>query len=237
MKFRIDKTFKPSNIVEEGIRNGLYDRLESNLLHLVKNDIGVTKQLNENQPMYMGTQLIGYNPVGFFIEKNNKIHALLENCLLDFIPETKMFKLTETKIDLNESESRLHSAINGLQYDAEKKIFSLCEAWDFDLIIDSEGKCKIKKLNESEDKYKDIPSDKIKSLLVESINLYESAPETNLNFRRNYFLKDADNFNMLLENFDKLVNFDTIEVIRNLNESNKYVIFDTFYSNLVQVIL
>lgn len=221
---------QPGSIIEDLIRNGIFDGLESKLLHVIKNDLGAEinvgdDSLNENQVLYY-QNLMRYNPIGIFIEKDSKLHLLTEGALFAIDNKTKEFSLVSgADVTLNEGEQRLYNSVNNLAYNPETKEFSLNESWDFDLKLNQNGEVMIKP--EAASEYTPMLKDDVQKLLLESIQLYSENPSTNLNFKnKQAYLHDADNFIMLMENFDKLVNVDTLEVIRNLNESDKFVMLD-----------
>jgi hypothetical protein len=214
---------QPHSIIEEGIKNGIFDKLESKLFNDVKASLIDVKDLKESN-VIKNSSIIKYNPIGFIFEKNNKLYALCENALLSVDSENNRFELAKELIELNESELRLHNAISTLTYDIEEREFSLNENWDFKLVINEDASTFITSLKEGATPLPIAKGD-IKKLFTESIELYESQGKLNNQIKSNY-LKDADNFCMLVENFDKIINFDTLEVLRNLNESGSYVILD-----------
>lgn len=220
---------QPGSIIEDLIKQGIFDNLESKLLNVIRDELGaeinIGSDLNESQVLYY-QNLMRYNPIGIFIEKDEKLHLLTEGALFSINPETKEFSLTPGDVQLNEGEQRLYNALNQLPYNPETREFTLNESWDFDLKLDSEGNTLVK--HNSADTYTPIMKEHVQKLLLESIQLYSESPAVNLGFKdKQSFLHDADNFVMLMENFDKLVNVDTLEVIRNLNESDKFILLDT----------
>ncbi|MCK9415715.1 hypothetical protein M0Q97_03530 [Candidatus Dojkabacteria bacterium] len=215
-----EKFNEPGSVIEQGIKAGLFDNLKSKLLGTIKKDLNIETKLNESKTMFKNS-LISYNPIGIKTEnkKTKEIVFLMENAIIDFDENKNMKSLKESEIEILPEERRLMSAINSLSYNPETSIFSLKENWDFNLQLNSDGNLFVND--------KEIPKEKIKSLLFESINLYETTPPESIkNFNKQKYLIDADNFLMLTENINNLIKFDNLITIRNLNE-NTYVIFNS----------
>ncbi len=224
----IQKHFNsPSSVVEEGIRKGLFDRLNSKLLNDIKTSLNIKvedrseqiKKLDESY-QYANGGYARYCPVGVLFEdsNNNRIIALCENDALSFDKEKQEYsKLTES-IDLPHEYKRLMESIHSLSYNPETEIFTLNENWDFIAQLHNDGKCYV---GLNEDSMKEIDSNNMKKLLLESIQEYRKKNGSSCN----EFVKDADNFMMLFENYDNLVKFDNLSVVRSLNEGN-YCMFD-----------
>lgn len=215
-----NKFNEPASVIEQGIKAGLFDNLKSKLLNQIKTDLGVEVKLNESEKMFKNS-LMSYSPIGIRAEnkKTNEIVFLMENAIIGLDKDKNMKSLKESEIEISPEERRMMSAINSLSYNPETSIFSLMENWDFNLELNSDGNVFVNN--------KEIPKDKIKSLLFESINLYATTPPENIkNFNKQNYLADADNFIMLVENYDVLIKFDNLTAIRNLNE-NSYVIFNS----------
>jgi len=215
---------EPASVIEQGIRNGLFDGLKSKLLNKVKVDLGVIKPLNENNTTFNGS-LIKYTPIGITFEdvQNNRKLLLLENDILSYDRVSKKLSKLNESIAIPDNYNKLMIAINSCGYNPETEIFSLNENWDFNLILNKDGKTKIKRLDS--ETWNEIPNEKVRDLLYESVNLYISAPGKVNNFNKYNFLQDADNFLALMENHSKLIQFDNLQVIKNLNESN-YVLLN-----------
>ena len=218
---------EPASVIEQGIRNGLFDGLKSKLLNQVKINLEVpkaAKALNENNAMF-NQALIKYSPVGITFEdvQNNRKLILLENDILSYDRTSKTLTKLNESIAIPDNYNRLMIAINSCGYNPESEVFSLNENWDFDLALNKDGETKIKRLDS--DKWLDIPKEKVRDLLYESVNIYLSAPGKVENFNKFNYLQDADNFMALMENHSKLIQFDNLQVIKNLNESN-YVLLN-----------
>jgi len=227
-----DEFNQPSSVIEEGIKSGIFDNLKSNLLNKIKNDLDVTpdKKLNENA-LFSGN-LVKYSPIGIRLEdlENNRMVILTESEVLSFDRITKDFsKVDESSINIPVNHSKLMNALNSCIYSPENKTFKLNENWDFSLLLKADGNVTINDKN--------IPKEKIKTLLLESVQAYVMDPLKVKNFNKINYLNAADNFIALMENFKQLVILDTLEVIKNLNE-NKYIIFDKkqIYENTPRII-
>jgi hypothetical protein len=216
-----EKFGEPSSVIEQGIKSGIFDNLQSALFNKIKSDLSVEKpkKLNESQTLINGS-LVKYSPVGIKFEdlKNNQIVYLMESEIIGFKRETKNFvALMESEISIPDEHKKLLRAINTCAYSPEIEVFSLNENWDFNLELHKTGLVTING--------KEIPKDKVKDLLLESIQVYVADPLKVKNFNKINFLNDADNFVMLMENHQKLIKFDNLETIKNLNE-NSYIIFE-----------
>ena len=226
------------SIIEQGIRNGLLDKLSSNLMMEIKSTIvddGKTKLvnpddvvniINENQVLYSDNNLVMYTPIGISMEdlKNNRMLLLTESDVLSFTRETSDYNRIpgEELLELNipDSHKRMMSAIQELTYNPEDNSFGMQQNWDFNLALTKNGEVKI---------WKDdllaaqiIDKADLCDFLMESIDIYsKSIP----NFNKLAFQRDADNLILLNENHHKLIKLDKLKTIRNLNE-NTYVVIE-----------
>ena len=222
----LEKAFgEPASVVEQGIKKGLFDALQSNLLNEVKKGLDVKpKNLNENNTAISSRvfngNLVKYSPVGIKYEdlKNNQVVYLMESEILGLKRDTKeLVALSESEVMIPEGYKLLIDAVNSCAFNPETLEFSLNENWDFDLKINDKGQTMVNG--------KQIPKQKIKDLLFESIQVYEKNPIKVQGFNKQAYIKDADKFIMLAENANKLIQFDNLIAIKNLSEST-YVIFD-----------
>jgi len=223
-----DQFNKSSNVIEAGIKAGIFDSMKSSLLDKIKIDLTkkedkmpVTIKLNESSDPTYFQNLVKYSPIGIEFQdiKNNRMIILTESCILQFDYESKKLSVLNESIvgDIPDSHLKLISAINTAPYSVEKNSFSLNENWDFNLELTETGSVLINN--------KEIPSEKVQSLLMESINTYENDPSKYPDFNKMNFLQDADRFISLMENEERLIKLDNIEVIKNLNE-NSFVMYD-----------
>lgn len=260
-----EKFDEPGSIIEQGIRNGIFDCLSSNLLNNVKVSLGITEEnidktidaskdergnssenLNESivpddnsntypsnkddkqkldlqnldeAYQYLMNGFCKYTPIGIITEdkQNNRMVILTESDTLSFDKSKQEFsKITDYTPD--NTTKRLFEALNEVSYDPEKEYFTLNENWDFDLRLTNEGKCFISPKNVV--RLKEIDSNNLQKLLLESINAYNLTSES-----KKSFIRDADNIICLMENCDVIYKLDKLRVLRNLNE-NSYVMFD-----------
>jgi hypothetical protein len=230
------------SIIEQGIKNGLLDKLSSNLMMEIKSSIvddgktkiindpnDVVQILNENQVLYSNNNLISYIPIGISMEdvKNNRMLLLTESDVLSFDRNTKDFdrigndELLELQIP--DGHKRMMSAIQELAYNPEDESFSLNENWDFNMKLNKKGEIVL--LNEQNNKTNILDKNDLPKFLMESINLYENQAVVPSFFNKEKYLKDADNIILLCENHNKIIKLDNLKVIRNLNE-NKYVVIE-----------
>lgn len=254
---------EPSSVIEAGIRNGLFDNLDSKLLNEIKDalknnskntvvnpediDKDLDKPLNEsnlNDVFIKGISgapyLISYAPVGITCEdvKNNRMLLLTESDVLTYDNEKETFQsLNESElkdIEIPNTHKRLMQAITSLAYNPETSVFSLNENWDFNIGINPDSTMFISK----NDKTLPFKKEDLKEMLLESIQTYKANPLLVSDFNYNRFLADADNFIMLAENHNRLIKFDKLRVIRNLNE-NQYIILDkekVFIENTPEIV-
>lgn len=210
---------EPTTVIEQGLKNGLFDSMKSNLLGILKKEVadGTPEKLNEAETK---GNLIKYSPVGIRFESNNKVVHLMENCVIKIDEDDNVSSLNENEIaelGLTAPALRMMSAIQGLNYDSLNETFSFVHNWDFDCQL-KDGVCTVNG--------QQIQKDELKNLLLESINCYQQFPaKVKNNFNRTSYLHDADNMIMLLENFSQVMKYDNLEVVKNLNE-NSYCIFD-----------
>jgi len=230
-----EKFDEPAGVIEQGIRSGLFDNLKSDLLNKIKVDLNIeTKKLNESETMFKNS-LISYNPVGIKIEDNktNNIVLLLENAIITYNEDKSFKSLDKSQISISPEQNRLMTAINYCSYNPELNQFSLNENWDFNMVLDSNGDVLINDIQ--------VKKEHLKDLLLESIQLYKKMPpneEISKSFNETKYLKDADNFIMLVENQQHLIQFDNLVTIKNLNE-NEYIILskdDVFFTNNPEII-
>jgi hypothetical protein len=220
---------KPSSVIEEGIKSGLFDNLKSELLNKIKTDIdttpdkgystkNATKDLKESDALFNGN-LVKYSPIGIKYEDiaNNRIVMLTESAVLEYNHKSKTFKVPQEQVIVPENYGKLSTAINSCAYNPETHSFSLNENWDFDLQLNPNGNITVNG--------KDIPKEKVNSLLLESVKAYTTDPLKVKNFNKMNYLLDADNFIALMENSDKLIKLDKLQVVKNLNE-NSFILID-----------
>ena len=216
----------PASVIEQAIEKGIFDKLNSKLLNDIKTGLNVKvedrseqiKKLDESY-QYANGGYARYCPVGTLFEdtNNNRIIALCENDALLFDKEKQEYSKLSENVELPHTYTRLMEAIHSLRYNPETEIFELNENWDFNAQL-YDGKCFVG-LNENS--MKEINPSDMKKLLLESVQEYRKKNGSSCN----EFVKDADNFMMLFENWDSVVKFDNLSVIRSLNEGN-YIILD-----------
>jgi len=218
---------EPSSVIEKGIKAGLFDKLDSKLLNKIKVDLDVVKSnLNESVKAKFNGSMIRYSPIGIRYEDvaNNKTILLLEQNSLSYDRATREFSPLNESVEIAESHRKLMSSVVSCGYNPEDETFRLNEGWDFEMILDSDGQPMLKGLNEGE--FKEIPKEKVKSFFIESIAAYKTDPTlVDGKLNENQLLNAADQFIMLMENYDKLIKFDNLETIRNLNEGS-YILLD-----------
>ena len=238
---------KPSSEIEAGIRAGIFDGLQSKLLNKIKSDLNIdikkvdTKTPTKLNESYSSTiinsdpNFISYNPIGVKFEdiSKNKVVLMFENSIVEFNRNTNNYTVVDKKsINIPDAYNKINNALNHTSFDPEKNIFTLNENWDFSLTLNP--KTSIVNING-----KPIPKEKVKQLLVESINHYSISTGNNINFNKNTYLNDADSFITLMENCEHLIKFDTLKTIRNINENSfiTYVIENAHKTNEPSIIV
>lgn len=227
----IKEEFEQSpSVIEEGIRNGIFDGLSSKLLNQVKVDLNIkpanTKQdiqLNEGETTFLNLHTVRYSPIGIKLEdaQNNKIIMLTESEVLEYDRVNESFKnLNPINLDITAAHKFLMTAITSCPYNPETGNFSLNENWDFSLELTSEGKVL---LNGA----KEVAKEDVKKLLFESVQSYIVNPGlvNQMQIDKTAYNLAADKFIALMENESKLIMLDKLTVIKNLSE-NSYVMFD-----------
>lgn len=220
-------------VIEQGIRNGVFDSMKSNLLGVLKNEYVEPKKVRENKipsndqtltdELYESAKrgdLCRYAPIGIRLEdtKKNQIVHLMENTVIRIVDGAAV-RLDESEmkeLDIPVAHRRLMSAITELRYNPMNESFTPRFGWDFQLEV-CDGKATVNS--------KEISAGDMKQLLLESVQCYEQFPGKVENFDKLSFMRDADNMVILMENFGQLLKYDNIEVIKNLNESS-FVMFD-----------
>ena len=245
--FEVMFTESPS-VIEQGIKNGIFDSMKSNLLGVLKQEINQqdkeerknqipSQQIsteNLNESVQEKGNLLRYSPIGVkYEDEQSRLVHLMENNVIRFNSEDgTAYCLNESEIkdlEIPTSYRRLMTAITSLKYNPLNESFTMRENWDFSLVM-RDGICTVNG--------KEIPCDNMKQLLLESVQCYEAFPGKVEGFNKLAYMRDADNMVMLCENFDKLLKYDNLEIVKNLNESS-YVIFDrrnTIVGALPQII-
>lgn len=232
--FKVMFTESPT-VIEQGIKNGIFDSMKSNLLGVLKQELNeqdkeertgqipsqTVSEQNLNESVESKGSLIKYAPIGVKFEDayNNVVH-LMENNVIRFNEENgTVHCLNESEIkdlDIPVSYRRLMTALTQLKYNPLNESFTLRENWDFNLVL-RDGVCTVNG--------KEISGNDIKQLLLESVQCYETFPGKVEGFNKLAYMRDADNMVMLVENFNKLLKYDNLETVKNLNESS-YIIID-----------
>jgi hypothetical protein len=236
---------KSSSVIEQGVRNGLFDDLKSELYmkisaglkdpkSLVKNVQEKTRKeavaaaagvkLNESRKAVIGDGFVRYCPIGFIVSKSidGKSVALMENHVFtiskgDGVTAPSVFSPYTEPVDLTTKENRLAAALNKQPYNPRTGTFGLNEAWDFDMLLTSKGDVKLYKKDPTGNAtMRTVDKSHVKQLLFESMDYYK---ETGKITDVTPFLVDTDNFVALMENAHKLILFDNLHVYRSLNES------------------
>lgn len=217
------------------LKQGMYDSIQSDIVDDLKSiyleDFKSSKnRITKDQQAVMTDGYLFengdvsiYSPIGLKVEdvKNDKTYILTENDIIEYDRLTESYSaLGRDDIHIignPEYYSKIMGAINQLQYDVDSDCFTPNMIWDFNVLIDNLGKISVWK---EENNKHFITSDELRGLFKESLLNYKQQNKGDYK----YYVNDADNMMLLVENHNKLVKFDTLKVIRNLNESNNYAI-------------
>lgn len=228
---------KNSSQTEKLIKEGIFDGLKSNLLGQIKKDLGYSENeattseknnivdLDESSNFgYTTGNIYKYSPVGFIVKSSDgRNYAFTEGRCIKLNENQQLVEDMEIvpveEVDtITTAHSKLMRAIEDTTWNPETNEFSTSQIWDIDLRISPEGKI----LLSTEDGDREIALSDLQDLLIESLNLYERRPESNPEYTqelRQEYIKDADNFIALATNFDKLVKFDNITVVKKTDEN------------------
>lgn len=227
--------------IEDGIKSGIFDELKSNLMMQLRSDLipdGKNKinkapetiqdlknvfNLNESHQ-----NLQVFNPIGILVDDvhNNKKVAIVENDVLDVIENDNgyQFQTSNTQLtDLPDYEKLqlFNNALKSLSYNPTTNEFRpALDIWDFNIVINSDGDVLISDDYNTEPQIVD-KSD-LQELFSETINLLLTSDTIVDNTQHTQLLKDADNFILVANNFDKLVLFDDLIQLQGLD--NQYAI-------------
>nr|DAY09556.1 MAG TPA: hypothetical protein [Caudoviricetes sp.] len=224
------------NEILKHLKNGMYDSIESDIITNLKeiyledfkdSKNKITKDQNETmmENLNESESVSIYSPIGLKFEdlKNDKTYLLVESECLEYDNLNESYNhLTIDKfreVGVPESYITLMGAINQLPYDVDTDSFTPAMIWDFNTVIDNLGNITISSgdvLKTKDNQSFTISPKELRQLFTESLLRYKEQRNPNYN---NY-LKDADNVCLLCENHNKLVKFDTLKAIRNLNESS-----------------
>lgn len=224
--------------IEQAVRNGIFNKLKSNLLMDLKSDlipdspetpiIKITEKTTPIKQLLESIQdLVVYNPIGVLWEdkENNQQYAFTGQDILQ-IQQTsgEDTEYVKSNIPVEKRPANLQkilTALDQLSYDPQSKRFGLAmPQWDFKLVIEENGHCHL-----IEDfATTEVAKEDLKSLLGETLSLL-SSDGTLSDIDLNQLKNDADNFILIAYNFDKLIMFDDLYQIQNLNE-NTYVILN-----------
>lgn len=228
----IEKYFEmPAESVAKAIKEGVFDGLESRLLNDVKQSLGVeivdrkidAKVLNEAAQITFDG-IAQYCPVGIACSNGESYTFLVESDALIFNQELEEFDVVDS-FEPTPAQKQLLDAVQQLQYDPITEEFSLNESWDFDAKFSTQdGNCYVSKKGANQ--FKPATFDQMSSLLFESLDMYEKNGTITSEGQRRKLFEDADRFRILVANQDKLVKFNNLRVVKNLNE-NSYIMFET----------
>lgn len=234
---------KTSNDTIKLMQQGVFDCLQSTLLGEIKKKLGFSEneatkddkdivKLNESQVnlQYSNSgDIVRYSPIGFIVkDTKGQNYGFMEGCFVKMneSEEIRQMELVPGEVidNLKQRHYKLMRAVEECVYNPETNEFSTKEAWDMNPTIDEDGKVFITTHNGDR---REVDPDDVQKLFMESINAYAGDPTLNPHFSnktRSAYIQDADNFCMLMQNYQKLVRFNNITTVRRLNESRDFVV-------------
>lgn len=233
----IEKEFRKNREqIEESVKNGVLDELESSLLKDIKVSLGMSSnEIPLNESIILGENNIMYSPLAIpyydpNIQKNlllstNEVLLVDEVITGDADPEQIVTVVTHP-VDIPTEYQKMINALNTLRYNPETNEFRPALDWDMNIRISDEGKVILKREDGTE---VTVNSEHVQDLMVESIDEYSKNPamvsEFDPSVVRSKYAIDADNFVTLALNFDQLIRMDNVTVIQDISESNRFVMF------------
>lgn len=222
----IEKEFQePEGVIVQLIQKGIFDKLQSNLLMEIKSDLPASKNkivtdtqidnLNESSHL-LSESVVTYNPIAVRCFSDEKVVLLMESHAFQ-VKEKAIIPLNEGVVNIQAAHQRLAQAAQELPYNIEDQTFSLASDWDFNLNLFTNGKVGFDTDASENGLYVD--KDDVQSMLLESINKYTAEGLMSEDKLQSY-VRDADNFVMLMENVNKLVLVDDIKVIKNVSNND-----------------
>lgn len=217
---------EPSSVIEAGIKKGLFDALQSNLLMEIKSDLKPSKN-RINKDLEKGEHEVQlfenfalYPPVGIRYETDDRVVMLTESVIMEKIGDYFSQVPGNESPEITLPYRRLMVALQSLPYNPEDESFTLDADWDFELQLQNDGKV----VATVGDTNQVVANEDVPKLLLESINTY--AARNLPSFNKQKFIDDADNFTILMENHGKLIKMDDYKVLKNVDNGD-YVILNT----------
>jgi hypothetical protein len=191
-------------------------------------EIDSTEELNESQ--IYNSQYVKFAPVGFIAPISGANYCFVENqiCKVDTHPVDNSLELNpvDTPPNISGEFERMAEALSSLSYDPETEVFTTEANWDFKISLNNDGTLTVMGSDGVE---RPIDPDQVSGLFIESMNLYASDPEKYPDYDEETYTRDADNFNILANNWDMLIKLDNLRVVKDMYKLNESVMFDTKY--------
>ncbi len=226
--------------LERLIGEGAFAGLQSDLLERVRK-INIAAQRNDTKPLnesvsnasvsyQNGMKVMKYNPIGFVRKTTNGVYALMEGQMFFVNKDKTLRPLNESEqVNLKANEKRLAEALETIEYDIDNMSFVL-DIPDTDLervyqyTIDSENNVMIT----IDGKRKEVEGEHLIPLLKEEIERLKGLKLPDADY--NTIIDKCDCFATLYNNFDKLVDFNGVDVIISTDgyKQNKVILQKAF---------
>lgn len=226
--------------IEQAIKNGIFNGLQSNLLMNLKSDmipdsndtkiLSIPAQAPVSKLMESIQDLQVFSPIGVLWddEQSNQKYAFVEDDVFQVTQENDSILYQsvnpQSLQNVPKTLTRFTDAIKELSYDPITLTFKpALSNWDFNIEITETGDVVLKQTNEvaQTGSITTVEVSDVKQLFVETLNILKQtdiSPE-----QLNDLQRDADNFVIVAMNYKKLYLFDDLIQIQSLFE-NTYAI-------------
>lgn len=227
--------------IEQGIKNGVFDNLKSNLLMNLKSDLipdsNETKILNipEQAPMDKLLESLQdlevFSPIGVLYddEEKNQKYAFIEDDVYQIDVKDNVINYNSVDIKtishIPESLLRFTKAFKELSYNPKTQEFKpALSKWDFNIKITNEGKVILHQSDEiaRTESCMEIDITDLKNLFLETLELFKQSNISETEIKN--LERDADNFIIVALNYKKLFLFEDLIQLQSLFENNYVII-------------
>lgn len=243
---------EPSSVIEAAFRKGLFDSMESDILadmklndfknesdskrrNKVNTEYATTGWTQLNESVNWGTNqgLHAYNPIGVGIEDDTtgNVCVLMQEYVLRAVDGVGITAASHEIYNqaLTPFNRQLLNAINTVPYNVENDTFNLGGDWDFEMQLktDAAGQQVIEMRDLiNPNNTAQIPGEELQQFLFESVeSLVKQQPnEDQAKLLQHSLYESADNFMLLVNNYDKLIKLEDYVVVKN-PENNVSVLF------------
>lgn len=226
--------------IEQGIKNGTFDSLKSNLMMNLRSDfvpdskgtkiVNVPQQAPLSKLMESIQDLQVFSPIGVLWDdtQQNQKYAFIEDDVFQVSQDGDNILYQSVNPEriqnIPSSLTRFTQAFKELAYNPQTLKFTPALAdWDFTIEINETGEIILKEsdLYSETEAQTTVELDDVKSLFVETLELFKTSGIVAEKIAA--LQRDADNFVIVALNYKKLFLFDDLIQIQSLNE-NTYAI-------------